>query len=153
MEFKDKVYIVTGSSQGVGKELAKQLCEKGAKVVLNGRNKEKLTKVKSEFDLSNHSTLAVSADISSADDCKRLINETIDAFGQLDGLINNGSITMNEQIEKMDGSLFQKIFASNSMGAVLTTLEALPFLKKSKGSVIFLSSLAGVHGLPSASKS
>jgi len=151
MNFKDKVYIITGSSQGVGKELAKQLCEKGAKVVLNGRNESKLQKVKKEFDLNNHSTLAIPADISSVEDCKELISKTIEEFGRLDGLINNGSITMNEQIEKMDGELFQKIFASNSLGAVLPTLEALPYLKKTKGSVIFLSSLAGVHGLPSAS--
>lgn len=151
MNFKDKVYIITGSSQGVGKELARQLCGKGAKVVLNGRNQSKLKKVKIEFDLNNYDTLAVAADICSEEDCKRLINETIDHFGSIDGLINNGSITMNERVDKMEGGLFKTIFESNSMGAVLPTLEALPYLKKSKGSIIFLSSLAGVHGLPSAS--
>jgi len=111
----------------------------------------KLKKVKEEFDTKNYTTLAIPADICSVEDCKRLVSETIKTFGKIDGLINNGSITMNEQIEKMDGELFKRIFESNSLGAVLPTLEALPFLSKTKGSVIFLSSLAGVHGLPSAS--
>lgn len=151
MNFKGKVYIITGSSQGVGKELAKQLCEKGAFVVLNGRNESKLSDVKKEFDLNNHTTIAIAADISSVEDCQRLIKSTMTEYGRIDGLVNNGSITMNEQFEKMDGHLFKKVFESNSIGAVLPTIEALPFLKKTKGSIIFLSSLAGVHGLPSAS--
>lgn len=148
---KGKVVIITGSSQGIGKATALQLCKEGAHVVLNGRNPIKLENTQKEFLLKGLETLAIQGDITSISDCNKLIEETIKKYGKLDVLINNGSLTMNEKIDKIDPSIFREIIDSNSLGSVLPTLTALPHLKKSKGSVIFISSLAGLHGLPSAS--
>ncbi len=148
---KGKVVIITGSSQGIGKATAIHLCKKGAHVVLNGRSQEKLFRAREELMRMGHSTLAVQADITSEEDCKRLITEVLDKHGRIDVLINNGSSTMNEQITRLEPSVFASVYDSNSMGAVYPTLAALPYIEKTKGSIVFISSLAGLHGLPSAS--
>ncbi|MCG8574317.1 MAG: SDR family oxidoreductase [Flavobacteriales bacterium] len=150
-DFKDKVVIITGSSSGIGKATAISLCKRGAKVVLNGRNPEKLLECRIELTARGFNVIAVKADITNPEDCQNLMQTTLDSFGKIDVLINNASLTMNEQFDQLHSSLFEKIFNSNSMGAVHPTWAALPHLKKTKGSVIFISSLAGIHGLPSAS--
>jgi short-subunit dehydrogenase len=150
-DFKDKVALVTGSSQGIGKATAIELCKRGATVILNGRTASKLRKAELELLNSGYKVRGIQADITSLDDCKRMIDETIQTFGRLDILINNGSLTMNESFEELNPDLFSKIHNSNSIGAVYPTKFALPFLKKTKGSVVFISSLAGLHSMPSAS--
>ena len=149
--FNGKVAIVTGSSQGIGKATAINLCKQGASVVLNGRTYDKLRATESELKQMGYSVIAVQGDITSNEDCLNLIQKTLDQFGKIDFLINNGSLTMNERISELNPEVFATIFESNSMGAVYPTLAALPHLIKTKGSVIFISSLAGLHGLPTAS--
>lgn len=149
--FNGKVAIITGSSQGIGKATAIKLCKEGASVILNGRTPSKLEKTEQELLEMGFDVKAIQGDITSEEDCERLIKKTIDHFGKLDYLINNGSLTMNEKISKLKPKVFASIYDSNSMGAVYPTLAAIPHLKKTKGSVIFISSLAGLHGLPSAS--
>ena len=150
-KFNGKVAIITGSSQGIGKATAIKLCQEGASVVLNGRTLLKLEKAKEELQKMGYDVKAIQGDITSEEDCSRLIEKTVRHFGKLDFLINNGSLTMNEKINKLKPEVFASIYDSNSMGAVYPTLAALPHLKKTRGSVIFISSLAGLHGLPSAS--
>ena len=150
-DFKDKVAIVTGSSQGIGKATAIELCKRGATVVLNGRTQSKLRKAELELLGKGYKVRGIQADITSMEDCKRLMHETVQEFGRIDILINNGSLTMNESFEELNADLFSKIHNSNSIGAVYPTKFALPFLKKTKGSVIFISSLAGLHSMPFAS--
>ena len=149
--FKNKVAIITGSSQGIGKTLAIELCQKGASVVLNGRTESKLTKTFQELQLLGFNVIAVKGDITCLKDCARIIEQTIQAFGKIDYLINNGSVTMQDKIDCIETETFQSVFNSNSMGAFYPTKAALPYLKKTKGSVIFISSLAGLHAMPSAS--
>ncbi len=146
-----KVVIVTGSSQGIGKATAEQLCKAGARVVLNGRNPEKLQKVLDYFKAKGYDVIAVPGDITKAEDCQRIVDQTLEAFDGIDVLINNGSITMNEEIAKLHPDLFESVYMSNSMGAVHPTLAALPHIRKSKGSIVFISSLAGLHAMPGAS--
>lgn len=150
-DFNNKVALVTGSSQGIGKATAIELCKRGATVILNGRSTDKLRKTELELLNKGYKVRGIQADITSLQDCERMINEIIKVFGQLDILINNGSLTMNESFEELNPDLFSKIHNSNSIGAVYPTKFALPFLKKSKGSVVFISSLAGLHSMPSAS--
>ena len=151
LRFKNKIAIITGSSQGIGKATAIQLCKEGVTVVLNGRNLEKLENTRIELSSMGYNVISIQGDVTSNYDCEKLIKETIETFGRIDILINNGSSTMNAKIETIQPQLFVEIFNSNAMGALLPTLAALPHLKKSKGSVIFISSLGGLHGLASAS--
>lgn len=149
--FKGKVAIITGSSQGIGKATAEVLCSQGAKVVLNGRNVEKLRRTENEFLEKGFEVIALAGDITRVDDSQQLIDQTLARFGRIDILINNGSLTMNEKIVAIKPEVFAQIHASNSLGAVFPTLAALPHLIQSEGSIIFISSLAGLHGMPSAS--
>lgn len=151
LDFEGKVAIVTGSSRGIGKETAMQLCERGATVILNGRNSETLELTRHEMSKAGYSVIAIQGDVTSYEFCEKLIQSTISTFGQIDILINNGSVTMNEKIQNLHPLLFQEVFNSNIIGAVFPTIVALPHLTKSKGSVIFISSLGGLHGFPSAS--
>ena len=150
-EFKDKVAIITGSSQGIGKETAIQLCALGCKVVLNGRTLSKLEATRDELQDQGLDVDAIQGDVTSIEDCQNLVDKTVEKYGRLDILINNGSLTMNERFDKLQPEVYKAIFDSNSSGAAFPTMAALPHLKKTKGSVIFISSLAGFHGLPSAS--
>jgi NAD(P)-dependent dehydrogenase (short-subunit alcohol dehydrogenase family) len=151
MRFKNKVGIITGSSRGIGRATALELCEQGAKIVLNGRNVAQLLKTKNEFTRMGFDVIGLQGDATSMADCEYIVEETLKEFGRIDFLINNGSLTMNETFDKIEPSAFRDVFCSNSIGAVLPTMAALPYLKKSKGSVLFISSLAGLHGMPSAS--
>ena len=148
---ENKVVLITGSSQGIGKETALQFAAKGAKIVINGRTKSKLLAIEEEFVQLGYEVLAVAADITVQEECEQMIDEVVNKFGRLDVLINNGGLTMNEGIENLESNLFSSIFISNSMSSVYMTKAALPHLQKTKGSVVFISSIAGLHGLPSAS--
>ncbi len=147
----NKVAIITGSSQGIGKAIAIALAQKGVKVVLNGRNGEKLDKTKAELKELGYETLAISADVGKYNDCERLVAETISRYGQLDILINNAGIAMEGSIADTSPEVFETVFHTNIMGVLFPTKAALPHLKKSRGSVVFTGSIAGYIGLPNYS--
>jgi short-subunit dehydrogenase len=150
-DLKGKVAIVTGSSKGIGKVTAIALCEKGMRVVLNGRNLEKLNSTEAELKKMGYDVIGIQADITVETECETLLKETILKYGAVDVLVNNASITMNESIANLSPKEFANIFRSNSMGSILPTLNALPFIKESRGSVVFISSLGGLYGMPLAS--
>lgn len=149
--FKDKVAIVTGSGMGIGKATALELCSHGAKVVLNGRNPERLQKTLEEFKGKGYNVTAISCDITSAADCEKLINQTIETYGRLDILITNASVSMREKFEKLQPEVFAQIIHSNVNGSAFPAWYALPHLKKTKGSITFISSAAGMIGMPTGS--
>ncbi len=148
MYFKGKVAIITGSNQGIGKELARQLGLAGAKVVINGRNNEKLIRVHEEFNRLNIESFPINGDISDIPFCESLISRTIERFGRLDMLINNAGMDAKGPLEEMDPEVFQKIIEINLLGSSYTSKFAIPHLRQSKGSILMVSSLAGIHGLP-----
>jgi len=147
----DKVVIITGSSQGIGKAIAIACAEKGAKIVLNGRNIEKLTKTKLELFELGYEVLAIQADVGVYKECEYLIDQTIDKFGSIDILINNAGIAMEGSIENTSPEVFEKVFHTNILGVLYPTKAALTYLKQSKGSVVFTGSIAGYMGLPNYS--
>lgn len=148
MRFKNKVVIITGSSLGIGKALANQLGKQGATIVLNGRNIERLEKINQEMQQLGFQTIAIGGDVSNIDDCKSLINKTIETFGKLDILINNAGLSTEGTIEKLSPKVVKKIMEVNYLGAHYLTHLAIPHLKKTKGSILFSGSNAGIHGLP-----
>lgn len=149
--FKDKVAIVTGSGMGIGKATALELCKQGAKVVLNGRNPERLQKTFTEFKEYGYDVIAVPCDITRTEDCENLINKTLSAYGKLDVLITNASVSMREKFENLQPEIFAQIVHSNINGSAFPAWYALPHIKKTKGSITFISSAAGMIGLPTGS--
>ncbi len=146
--FKDKVVIITGSSMGIGKTLALQLAQSGAKVVLNGRNQGRLDQAEADLKEMGFAPLAIQGDIGSWEDAKRLIDDTVAHFGRLDLLINNAAMTTRGKFETVEPYVFEKLFQVNVMGSIFTTRAALDALKASKGGVVMIGSLAGLYGLP-----
>jgi len=149
--FENKVVIITGSSMGIGNQMAWQLAQQGAKVVLNGRNPDRLEKAGQALKEKGFTVLTIAGDVSNEEDCQQLIDQTIKAFGKIDVLINNAGVSTEGQVTELEGSVFKKIMEINYLGSVYPTQSALPHLKISKGSVIFISSVAGIRGLPNYS--
>ena len=149
--FQDKVAIITGSSRGIGKATAIELVKNGASVVLNGRNQERLTQTENDIKALGGNVLAVCGDVSIPTDAQDLIDKTIDTFGKLDILINNAGISMRGDMAELNPEVYKTVFETNVFGVVNLTIPALPHIKKTKGSIVFISSLAGIRGLPGLS--
>ena len=113
--FSNKVAIITGSSGGIGKITAIELAKQGASIVINGRNSAKLELVKIELEEMNFDVLAIAADITSYEECERLMQETVKHFGKIDILVNNASLTMDDSFENLHPDIFTKVFLSNTL--------------------------------------
>lgn len=150
-DFKDKVVVITGSSRGIGKGLALEFARLGASIVLNGRNQESLAKVESEINKIHNKVYSVCCDISTAEGGKLLIEKTIEKFGKIDVLINNAGISMRGHFSDLDPQVVKKVFETNVLGAANPSIAAIKYLRQTKGSLVFISSLAGIRGLPGTS--
>lgn len=146
--YKNKVVIVTGSSMGIGKQLVKQILSFGGKVVITGRNKDRLKAVESEFTEYSTSLLTHAGDITKYSNNVDLITETIQRFGALDILITNAGLSCFGDVGNMSANVAREIIDVNIYGSLYPVMAAIPELKKTEGSVLFISSLAGIHGLP-----
>ncbi|KXB08699.1 short-chain dehydrogenase [candidate division MSBL1 archaeon SCGC-AAA382M17] len=145
---RDKVIIITGASSGIGKACTYVFSEQGAKITIAARNEEKLKEIESDLKTNNREVLAVKTDVSIANDCKSLIEKTIDKFGRIDVLINNAGLSMRGLFEDVQLEVLERVMNVNFWGTVYCTKYALPYLIKAKGSVIGISSVAGFQGLP-----
>jgi dehydrogenase/reductase SDR family protein 7B len=145
---KNKVVIITGGSSGIGKGCAEVFGKAGAKIVITGRNEKKLQETISALQKKNIEAIAVIADASLEKDNEKVIRETISRFGGIDVLINNAGISMRGLFEETDLDVIRKVMDINFYGTVYATKYALPYILKSKGSIVSISSIAGVRGLP-----
>ncbi|GAB3996742.1 SDR family oxidoreductase [Spirosoma daeguense] len=145
---KDKIVVITGASSGIGRALAFAFGREGARIVICGRKADALYIVRDELQQAHIDVLAVIADVSIEHDVKQLINQTIAHYGRLDILINNAGISMRSMLIDTDPAVIQKVMDINFMGSVYATRYALPYLLKSKGSIVGISSIAGYRGLP-----
>lgn len=147
--FTDKVVIVTGGTDGIGKALVEELIKEGAKVSTCGRNHDKLYLLQTTFPSAALHTMV--ADVSNENDCRRFIEMTIKMFGGIDVLINNAGISMRAELKDASVDVIRKVMDINFFGAVYCTKYALPFLIERKGTVVGVSSIAGYRGLPGRS--
>ena len=147
--FQDKVVVITGGSDGIGKALIEALISLGAKVATCGRNHDKLYKLQMEY---SHVMLhAMACDVSNETECRRFIESTIETFGKIDILINNAGISMRALFLDADTDVTRKVMEINFLGAVYCTKYALPSILENKGTVVGVSSTAGYRGLPGRS--
>lgn len=145
---KDKTVIITGASSGIGEATAYAFATLGANVVLAARQLNKLEKVAETCRLAGVHVLVVSCDVSKEEDCKKLIAETVQTFGGIDVLVNNAGISMRAMLNDCSIDVIKQVMDTNFWGAVYCTKYALPHLLLHKGSVISLSSVSGIVGLP-----
>ncbi len=145
---KNKTVIITGASSGIGKACAEAFAKRGANVVISGRNSENLEQAATEMRKAGGTVLAVQGDVSKEDDCRILVEKTIEKFGTVDILINNAGISMRALFNDLKLDVIRKVMDINFWGTVYCTKYALPYLLKNKGSVVGVSSIAGYNGLP-----
>ena len=145
---KDKVVIITGASSGIGKALAYEFSRRGSKIVIGARNHEQLSNIAQDIKQNGGEVVFAVTDVSNEVDCKNLILTAIDHYGKIDVLINNAGISMRALFEKTDLKVIKRLMDVNFWGAVYCTKYALPHILEQKGSVVAVSSVAGIKGLP-----
>jgi len=145
---KDKVVVITGGTSGIGKALAFEFGAKGSKIFVTGRNEKELAQTIEELKARGIAAAGMRADVSIEDDNRRMAEETIRVFGGIDILINNAGISMRALFEDVDLEVVKKVMDINFYGVLYATKYCLPEIKKNKGSVIGISSIAGYRGLP-----
>ena len=143
-----KVVVITGASSGIGAAMAREYAAMGAKVVLGARQSDKLEQMCKEIEAAGGKAAWCATDVTKAEDCERLINTAVEAFGGIDVMICNAGISMRALFDDLDLSVLHRLMDVNFWGTVNCTKYALPYLQKSKGSLVGISSVAGIHGLP-----
>lgn len=147
--FTNKVAVVTGGTDGIGKALVDALLAQGAKVATCGRHHDKLYKLQSEYP--SYPLHTVVADVSNENDCRHFIESTIKVFGGIDILINNAGISMRALFKDAEVDVTRKLMEINFFGAVYCTKYAINSLIERKGTIVGISSIAGYRGLPGRS--
>lgn len=144
--FTNKVVVITGGSDGIGKALVQQFLKMGAKVATCGRNQEKLQQLKIEIASTNLFTYT--ADVSVENDCKNFIEAVVKELKTIDIIVNNAGISMRSLFADVELAALRKVMDINFWGTVYCTKFALPYITKNKGSIVGVSSIAGYRGLP-----
>ncbi|XP_023951268.2 uncharacterized oxidoreductase SERP2049-like [Bicyclus anynana] len=141
MAFENKVVIVTGASSGIGEAAAEEFSAGGARVVLVGRNEAKLSNVAKRCN----DPLVIRADMSKDEDVQRIVNETVDRFGQIDILVNNAGTFANGALLSCNlMETYDYVMGVNLRAAIYLTKLAVPYIIKTKGNIVNISSVSGV---------
>ena len=144
---KDKVALVTGASQGIGRETALSLAEAGAKVAAAARNEAKLASLVSEIAGKSGEALAVKMDVADAEQVKAGFKQVLEKFGRLDILVNNAAITRDGLAMRMKLDDWDAVMRTNLTGAHLCIQQALPVMMRAKaGRIINISSVVAEMG-------
>ena len=132
IKIENKVVIITGASSGIGKALAYEFVKNNAKVSLAARRVERLEEVKKDIEKAGGECIIVKTDVTKEEDCKRLIEKTVEHYGTVDMLINNAGISMRALFIDLDLDVIRKVMDVNFWGTVYCTKYALPYLLKQK---------------------
>ena len=143
-----KIVLVTGSTSGFGRQIAIDLLREGAQVVINGRNKEKLRETEHNLVNQGWKVITVQGDVTRPEDCQKMVEICIKEYGRLDILINNAGVGSIGLFRDTIPEATRMVLETNLFGSIYPSYYALPHIIESHGSIIFISSLAGIHGLP-----
>ena len=149
MSFANKVVVITGASDGIGAEVALQLAPERPRLVLAARSAEKLATVRQQCKERGAEAIDIAVDVAREQDCRQLIEQTAVTFGDVDILIANAGISMHARFDAIeDFSTFERLFRVNTLGTIWCVRHAYPALKRTRGLIVGVSSLAGKTGVP-----
>lgn len=157
LDYEGRVFIVTGAARGMGRAHALELAARGARVVVNdlggdmfgsGRDLDPAQDVVAEIEAAGGTAVANGADIGTDSGCAELVRAAADAFGGVDGVLHNAGIGGFAPLSEMGEEEFEKMLRVHLFGALNLTREAWPWLEKRGGSLLYISSGAGLYGSP-----
>jgi short-subunit dehydrogenase len=138
MQIQDKVIIVTGATEGIGRATSELLYKSGAKVVMAARNESKLR----ELETQNPGSMAIVCDMTKKNDIENLVQKTIEKFDRIDILINNAGQGLGGNIENVNVEEYRKALELNVIGPLQATQLVIPIMKQqSAGMILNVSSL------------
>ena len=143
-----KVALITGASRGIGKQVAITLAKEGYDIIINYRSEnDDLVNLKNEIEKNNVKYLAIKGDVSSFEDCEKIVKEAIKEFGKIDVLVNNAGITNDMLLLRMKEEDFRKVIDVNLVGTFNMTKNVEQYMMKAKsGRIINLASVVGISG-------
>lgn len=145
---KNKTIVITGASSGIGEAMARVYAAAGARVVLGARSAERLAALTEEIRARGGEAAWCAVDVTVPEQCKDLIDTAVDNFGGIDVLICNAGISMRAIFDEVDLQVLHRLMDVNFWGTVNCCKYALPYIQASHGSIVGISSVAGLHGLP-----
>ncbi len=145
---QDKVVVITGGTSGIGKALAFEFGRHGSKILITGRNAAELEATVAGLKAAGIAAAGLQADVSREEDNRKMAEEAVKRYGTIDILINNAGITMRALFEETTLAVVKQVMDINFYGALYATKYCLPEIKKNKGSIVGISSVAGYRGLP-----
>lgn len=146
-----KTAVVTGAGRGIGRETSRLLAAAGCRLVLNSRDPDRLERTRTLVAEEGGTAIAVPGDVGDPDVAKELVVRALRCYGRADILINNAGVTMRGGFAELSPEVVERVVRTNLLGSIYPTRYALPELARRGGSVVFVSSLAGLHGVPHAS--
>jgi NAD(P)-dependent dehydrogenase (short-subunit alcohol dehydrogenase family) len=152
LKLNDKVAIVTGGSQGIGKAVAKAYAREGAKVaVVNAGNVERGRQVANEISADGGTACAIRTDVTKKDDVDALVREVVDRYGTVDILFHAAGLMINKPVEEYTEEDWDRTIDVNLKGSFLAAQAVIPLMKaKRSGKLIFIASIAGTRAFPNA---
>ncbi len=149
--FKDKSVVITGSARGIGLAAARLLGGRGAKIMLSDVIENELEKSRAALESEGIAAAAELADVTDPAQCERLCGRTVEEFGGIDVLINNAGVSIVANFDTVTPETAKKLLDVNIAGCVYMSIAGLPALKKSKGHLVFVSSVSGIRSIPTGS--
>ncbi len=142
-----KVAIITGSGRGIGKAMAELFAEEGAAIAVNDIDLDVCKATVEELKGKGFKAIACKADVTKEEDVKKMVDDTVKAFGTVDILINNAGITKDAMFHKMDDKLWSFILDVNLLGTILCCKYVIPIMQaKQSGKIVNTSSVTGMMG-------
>ncbi len=147
MSLEGRVVMVTGASRGIGREIARVLAARGARVVAAARDAGRLDELVAEIQAAGGQASAVALDVATRQSVDAAFEATLEAHGRLDGLVNNAGITRDTLLLRMKLEDWETVLATNLTGTFLCTQAALkPMLKQRAGRIVNITSVVGLTG-------
>jgi NADP-dependent 3-hydroxy acid dehydrogenase YdfG len=143
IELKDKVAIITGASSGIGEATAIQLAERGVRVALVARRKDRLDALAKSIAKTDGKTLVIKADVTDKKVCQTIIDNVIKEWGKIDILVNNAGVMLIGSVSELPIENWEQMITLNQLGLLYMTRAALPYLTKAQGHIVNISSVAG----------
>jgi NAD(P)-dependent dehydrogenase (short-subunit alcohol dehydrogenase family) len=141
----EQVVVVTGGTAGLGRAVARLAARRGAKVVVAARGRDALDATAAELGANG---IAVEADVSTLDDCRRIVDRAVEAFGRIDTFCANAMVTVYREARELEEDELRRVLDVNFLGAVNCYWASLPRLVETKGTFSHVSSALAYRGIP-----